>query len=133
MVVYPLKGTAFQSREMLDAHPKPFFVCLFFVMCFYPVLHLERDWVSILHLFNGELRNYLEFPNHIMLVFVLCRVFLHSHPALQIRWRYAPKQRCDPHRSVDHLILTSDIGWGPPKILLSKKLPGSDSRFRWLQ
>ena len=104
MVVYPLKGTAFQSREMLDAHPKPFFVCLFFVMCFYPVLHLERDWVSILHLFNGELRNYLEFPNHIMLVFVLCRVFLHSHPALQIRWRYAPKQRCDPHRSVDSWI-----------------------------
>ena len=29
MVVYPLKGTALQSREMLDAHPKPFF----FVFC----------------------------------------------------------------------------------------------------
>ena len=31
MVIYPLKGTALQSREMLDAHPKPFF--FLFVFC----------------------------------------------------------------------------------------------------
>lgn len=102
MVIYPLKGTALQSREMLDAHPKPFF--FLFVFC---------D------------------------VFLSCaplgaRLGVHT-PFVVSRWRDAPKQRCDPHRSVDHLILTSDIGWGPPKILLSKKLPGSDSRFRWLQ
>ena len=76
-------------------------------------------------------------------LFVFCDVFLSCAPLgarlgvhtpfVVSRWRDAPKQRCDPHRSVDHLILTSDIGWGPPKILLSKKLPGSDSRFRWLQ